>query len=71
MPNNISLGAAPSRTGQSRQNRRWLTLLTFCTAVLITQVDTSVVNLAVRPIGNDYHAGVGALQWVVDSYNLA
>ena len=71
MPNNISLGAAPSRTGQSRQNRRWLTLLTLCTAVLIAQVDTSVVNLAVRPIGNDYHAGVGALQWVVDSYNLA
>jgi hypothetical protein len=25
----------------------------------------------VRPIGNDYHAGVGTLQWVVDSYNLA
>ena len=71
MPNHISLGATPGRTGQSRQKRRWLTLLTLCTAVLIAQVDTSVVNLAVRPIGNDYHAGVGTLQWVVDSYNLA
>lgn len=50
--------------------RRWLTLLTLCTAVLIAQVDTSVVNLAVRPIGDDLRAGVGALQWVVDSHNL-
>ena len=50
--------------------RRWLTLATLCTAVLIAQVDTSVVNLAVRPIGEHFRASVGALQWVVDSYNL-
>jgi DHA2 family methylenomycin A resistance protein-like MFS transporter len=52
------------------QARRWLSLLTLCTAVLIAQVDTSVVNLAVRPIGEHFQAAVGALQWVVDSYNL-
>jgi MFS transporter, DHA2 family, methylenomycin A resistance protein len=57
-------------TAQVRHRRRWLTLLTLCTAVLIAQLDTSVVNLAVRPIGDYFHAGVGALQWVVDSYNL-
>jgi MFS transporter, DHA2 family, methylenomycin A resistance protein len=70
MPNHISLGATPGRTGQSRQKRRWLTLLTLSIAVLVAQVDTSVVNLAVRPIGDYFQAGVGALQWVVDSYNL-
>lgn len=48
----------------------WLTLATLCTAVLITQVDTSVVNLAVRPIGRYFQANVGALQWMVDAYNL-
>jgi len=39
-------------------------------AVLIAQVDTSVMSLGVRSIGRDLHAGVGALQWVVDGYNL-
>jgi EmrB/QacA subfamily drug resistance transporter len=49
---------------------RWLTLLTLCIAVLIAQLDTSVVNLGVHPIGDYFHADIGALQWVVDSYNL-
>ncbi|MBR8157505.1 MFS transporter [Burkholderia cenocepacia] len=50
--------------------RRGVTLLTLCIAVLVAQVDTAVVNLATRVIGAYFHAGVGALQWVVDSYNL-
>jgi MFS transporter, DHA2 family, methylenomycin A resistance protein len=51
-------------------HHRSLTLLTLCLAVLVAQVDTAVVNLALRPIGEYFSAGVGALQWVVDSYNL-
>ncbi|MBM2770627.1 MFS transporter [Burkholderia anthina] len=50
--------------------RRGVTLLTLCIAVLVAQVDTAVVNLATRAIGTYFHADVGALQWVVDSYNL-
>ncbi|KVL50323.1 MFS transporter [Burkholderia territorii] len=50
--------------------QRSVTLLTLCLAVLVAQVDTAVVNLATRAIGAYFHAGVGALQWVVDSYNL-
>lgn len=57
-------------TEQPRLGRRWLTLATLCTAVLIAQVDTSVVNLGIRPIGQYFHAEIGALQWVSDSYNL-
>jgi EmrB/QacA subfamily drug resistance transporter len=38
--------------------------------VLIAQIDTSVVNLAVKEIGASLNAGVTALQWVVDAYNL-
>lgn len=45
-------------------------LLAMCLGVLIAQVDTSVVNLAVQPIGAAFHAPVGALQWVLDAYNL-
>jgi MFS transporter, DHA2 family, methylenomycin A resistance protein len=54
-----------------RPARDRLTLMTLCAAVLIAQLDTSVVNLGVRPIGEFFRADVNALQWVVDSYNMA
>jgi EmrB/QacA subfamily drug resistance transporter len=47
-----------------------LTLATLCMAVLVAQIDTAVVNLATRPIGEHFSAGVAALQWVIDGYNL-
>ena len=47
-----------------------LVLLAMSLGVLIAQIDTSVVNLAVKEIGASLGAGVTALQWVVDSYNL-
>ncbi len=47
-----------------------LVLLTMSLGVLIAQIDTSVVNLAVKEIGTSLHAGVTMLQWVVDAYNL-
>ncbi len=50
---------------------RWATLLTLCLAVVVAQIDTFIVNLAVHPIGAYFDAGIGALQWVIDSYNLA
>lgn len=50
--------------------RHRLTLLTLCLAVLIAQVDTAIVNLAIHPIGAYFRAQVGALQWVMDGYNL-
>jgi len=43
----------------------------MCMAVLLAQVDTSVVNLAVRSIGATLNASVAGLQWVLDAYNLA
>jgi DHA2 family methylenomycin A resistance protein-like MFS transporter len=46
-------------------------LLTMCLAVLLAQVDTSVVNLATRSIGVDLGVSVTGLQWVLDAYNLA
>lgn len=49
---------------------RWITLMTLCMAVLVAQVDTAVINLAIQPIGEYFSASVNALQWVVDSYNL-
>lgn len=45
-------------------------LITLCLAVLVAQIDTAVVNLGTHRIGSYFHASVGALQWVVDGYNL-
>ena len=62
-----------TRTGAmplARGTQRGFVLFTMCLGVLIAQVDTSVVNLALAPIGASLHAEVGALQWVVDAYNL-
>ncbi len=61
-----SRSAVRPRTAQSTT----LILLTMSFGVLIAQIDTSVVNLAVKPIGADLGAGVTTLQWVVDAYNL-
>jgi MFS transporter, DHA2 family, methylenomycin A resistance protein len=55
---------------RSRASSTSLILLTMSLGVLIAQIDTSVVNLAVKEIGANLKAGVTALQWVVDAYNL-
>ncbi len=47
-----------------------MVLLTMCLGVFIAQLDSMVVNLAVKHIGGDLDAGVSQLQWVLDSYNL-
>ena len=59
-----------SHAAAAPANRRVI-LLILCLAVLIAQVDTSVVNLAVHAIGMGLHAPLPALQWVVDAYNLS
>ncbi|MHB1273661.1 MAG: MFS transporter [Rhodanobacter sp.] len=46
-------------------------LFILCLGVLMAQVDTSVVNLAVHAIGVGLHVQLSALQWIVDGYNLS
>jgi MFS transporter, DHA2 family, methylenomycin A resistance protein len=45
-------------------------LVAMCLAVLIAQVDTSVVNLATHAIGATFHVATRSLQMVLDAYNL-
>jgi len=54
----------------TERSRARLVLLATSLGVLLAQVDTSVVNLALKSIGHDLHAGVSEMQWVIDSYNL-
>jgi DHA2 family methylenomycin A resistance protein-like MFS transporter len=48
-----------------------LVLFTTCLGVFIAQLDTSVVNLALKHVSSDLSSNVSQLQWIVDAYNLA
>ncbi len=37
---------------------------------LVVQLDVSVVNLAIKPIGAEFGGGISALQWVVNAYTI-
>ena len=46
-----------------------LVLVACSLGVLVAQVDTSVVTLAVKRIGADLGSTVSEMQWMIDSYN--
>jgi EmrB/QacA subfamily drug resistance transporter len=54
----------------SRASHPVLVLAAMSLGVLIAQIDTSVVSLAVKRIGADLNSGVSQMQWVIDAYNL-
>jgi MFS family permease len=67
---------ASSSAGETRQPvarpspARTLTLVATCLGVLLVQLDTMIVNLALRPIQAALGADVETLQWVVDAYTI-
>lgn len=46
-------------------------LVTMCLGVFLAQLDSSVVYLGLKHIGDDLKASINELQWVLDAYNLA
>ena len=46
-------------------------LATVSVGFVVTQLDVTIVNIALPRIGADLHANVAGLQWVVDAYTLA
>lgn len=57
-------------TDQTFRRQAAVILFTMSLGVFIAQLDSQVVNLAIKDIGGDLNAGINALQWVLDSYNL-
>jgi DHA2 family methylenomycin A resistance protein-like MFS transporter len=51
--------------------RRGLTLLATSLGFAVVQLDVSVVNVAIKPIGVSLGGGVSSLQWVVSAYTVA
>ena len=52
-------------------HRRGLTLAATSLGFAVVQLDVSVVNVAIRPIGEALGGDVSALQWVVNAYTVA
>lgn len=71
MGNKQGAGLARTITQPGAQAaKHGLVLLTLCLAVLMVQVDTSVVNLALHAISVALQTPMNTLQWTVDGYNV-
>ncbi|HEX4009155.1 MAG TPA: MFS transporter [Solirubrobacteraceae bacterium] len=62
-------GASRPRAGSAGAGRA-LTLVATSLGLAVVQLDVSVVNVAIKPIGASLGGGVSALQWVVNAYTL-
>src|SRR5919205_1967379 len=60
-------GREPHRS----QRDRWAVLVVMCAGYFLVLLDVTIVNVALPRIGSGLHAGVSALQWVVDGYAIA
>jgi len=58
-----------SRAGLS--TRQTLIVTTASMGFVVSQLDVTIVNVALASIGRDLHASVAGLQWTVDAYALA
>ena len=53
-----------------RHDHSNITLIAVCFGLFMIQLDLTVVNGALKSIQDNLHAGVTALQWVVDAYAI-
>jgi len=67
-----STTTSPPGTGQPSvsDSRRWWTLAVLCLSLLMTVLDTTVVNVALPTLDRQLHASSSGLEWIVDAYTL-
>jgi MFS transporter, DHA2 family, methylenomycin A resistance protein len=70
MPSMKRTDLAPPGAGIRPARHRGLALTAATLGFGVIQLDVSVVNVAVKPIGAALGGGVTGLQWVVDAYTL-
>src|SRR6266571_1086710 len=66
--NDMAIADAPALTFSSASGR-WVVAITVLGSG-IAALDATVVNIALPTIGREFHAGLGALQWVMSGYTL-
>ena len=60
--------AGPPEPGQP--GGRWLALAVLCVALLMVNLDNTVLNVTLPTLVRDLHATTTRLQWIVDAYVL-
>src|SRR5947199_8550052 len=66
----VSMVSVTVPTDRISRRQAAVTLFTMSLGVFIAQLDSQVVNLAIKHIVSDLNAGINTLQCVIDSYNL-
>jgi EmrB/QacA subfamily drug resistance transporter len=61
---------SPSLSGTT-DRRRWIALIVVCLAMLMSALDSSIVNVALPSIQHSLHFSQSSLTWVVDAYLIA
>ncbi|MCP2338611.1 MDR family MFS transporter [Actinomadura rupiterrae] len=62
----------PDAPGGDRLDRGVIVLgLVVVCGTVMAILDTTIVNVALRTLGDDFHAGLSTIQWVVTGYLLA
>ncbi len=67
---NGSVSPRPNSTTDHHAHR-WSALVVLCASVLIVNVDTTILNVALPTLVRDLHATSSQLEWIVDSYAMA
>jgi DHA2 family methylenomycin A resistance protein-like MFS transporter len=49
----------------------WFVVFTTSLAFVVSQLDVSIVNVAVPQIGKSFSADISTLQWIVDAYTIS
>ncbi len=63
-------GAGAPLPEPGRDPRRWLTLAVLCVALLMVNLDNTVLNVVLPTLVRDLQASTTELQWIVDAYVL-
>lgn len=58
-------------TFEGRWLRRWAILATMLTGTILAILDSSILNILVLPIMEEFQADLRTVEWVLTSYNLA
>jgi EmrB/QacA subfamily drug resistance transporter len=59
------------RSGNARGVHPWAVLCVLCVAVLVVNIDMTILNVALPTLVRKLHATSSGLQWIVDAYAMA
>ncbi len=61
----------PLQDGRHPVVHRWAVLAILCVSLLVTSLDTTILNVAIPDIIRSLHASTSEMQWVADAYAVA